>query len=189
MSVGIAFFLLIVGLVHLIFPTASWFLSIGWKIRNAEPSDAYLVLSRIGGGIVSGIALIVIVVSFVQTGQKQAHAMDGWNKFQKEMTVKNIVSITDEQNSNVQATPQEIREFIQDLQGVSATQYGTNNSGLTGSFAAQNSFLITCTDGYHEVLINEDNNGHFGIAGPGWLAPDYEFTSEAINVWVQQVTG
>ncbi|MCZ8514969.1 hypothetical protein O9H85_21600 [Paenibacillus filicis] len=191
MSVGIAFFLLIIGLMNLIFPYASWFLYIGWKIRNAEPSDAYLLFSRIVGGIVSAVAIIVIVVAFVQTGQQQAHAMDGWNMFQKEMTVNNISSIEEENNSKVKATPKQIQEFVHDIQGLSATQYGTKNGGggrTGGAFYAQNSFLITCADGYHVVLINEDNNGNFGIAGPAWLAPDYEFTSDTLNEWVRQVT-
>jgi hypothetical protein len=46
----LAVFLLLIGLFNLFAPRAARFASIGWKIRNAEPSDAYLAVHRIGGG-------------------------------------------------------------------------------------------------------------------------------------------
>lgn len=50
----------IIGIVN---PELSWKMSEGWKFRNAEPSEAYLVFTR----IVGVIALIVIWVLFPNT--------------------------------------------------------------------------------------------------------------------------
>lgn len=47
----------IIGIVN---PELSWKISEGWKFRNVEPSEAYLVLTR----IVGVITLIVIWLLF-----------------------------------------------------------------------------------------------------------------------------
>lgn len=50
----------IFALVGIINPELSWKLSEGWKFRDAEPSDAYLVYTR----IVSVVILIVLWLVF-----------------------------------------------------------------------------------------------------------------------------
>lgn len=185
MSVAIGLFFILIGLFHLAFPYASWYLSIGWKIRDAEPSDGYLVLTRVGGGLAAGIGLIVLVVGIVQAVQvtvQQSHKLDGWQTFQREMTVNNIIAIG-EQYQSAKATSEQIKAFVADIKDVNLT------FGVTGgnTFSAMDSFTITCRDGYQASLINVDNNGTFGIAsGTAWLAPDYEFNSDSLNTWAQQ---
>lgn len=44
-------------------PRLAWYLSEGWKFRDAEPSDAYLAWSRIGGVIF----LIIGLVAYANT--------------------------------------------------------------------------------------------------------------------------
>ena len=39
------------GIFNLAVPRTAWYLSYGWRFKDAEPSDAALVLGRIGGGI------------------------------------------------------------------------------------------------------------------------------------------
>ncbi|WP_338045192.1 DUF6199 family natural product biosynthesis protein [Paenibacillus humicola] len=48
---ALAVFLIFAGLFNLLAPRAAWHGSIGWKPRQAKPSEAYLALHRIGGGI------------------------------------------------------------------------------------------------------------------------------------------
>lgn len=60
--------LLLAGGVHLLFPRATWYLSIGWKIADAEPSDDYLALTRVGGGIAVGVGIILMVIGFIHAG-------------------------------------------------------------------------------------------------------------------------
>lgn len=50
-----------VGIFNLAAPKASWFLSYGWRFKDAEPSDAYMALARIGGGIAVVIGVIMLI--------------------------------------------------------------------------------------------------------------------------------
>ena len=50
------------GIFNLAVPRTAWYLSYGWRYRNAEPSDAALVLGRVGGGaaVLIGLALLFL---------------------------------------------------------------------------------------------------------------------------------
>lgn len=50
-----------VGIFNLAAPKASWYLSYGWHFKDAEPSDAAITLSRIGGGIAIVIGVIMLI--------------------------------------------------------------------------------------------------------------------------------
>ncbi|TCZ76577.1 hypothetical protein E0485_13365 [Paenibacillus albiflavus] len=57
-------FLLIViifGIINIFSPQAGWYLTIGWKFKDAEPSDAALFVQRLSGIIGSIIAIIVLI--------------------------------------------------------------------------------------------------------------------------------
>jgi hypothetical protein len=55
--------MIVMGLCSLIWPRAMWWLSEGWKFKNAEPSGCALVAMRVGGllGLIAGIALLIIL--------------------------------------------------------------------------------------------------------------------------------
>ncbi|MBQ8683926.1 MAG: hypothetical protein IJ518_05365 [Clostridia bacterium] len=48
-----------IGLFSLLAPQAAWQLEYGWRFKDAEPSDAALVLQRIGGAVVLIVAFIL----------------------------------------------------------------------------------------------------------------------------------
>lgn len=54
--------LMVIGLFNLIAPQTSWYLSHGWKYKNAEPSEVAIGLTRFGGGAALVLALIMIVI-------------------------------------------------------------------------------------------------------------------------------
>ncbi|MBQ4110088.1 MAG: hypothetical protein IJC74_04320 [Clostridia bacterium] len=56
------FILIIIGLWNVISPYSSWYLSRGWHYKDAEPSEASLAFTRIGGVIVIIIAVIILFV-------------------------------------------------------------------------------------------------------------------------------
>lgn len=60
-----AFFLIIVSVFHLLAPRAAWYLHLGWKLQDAEPSEGYLTFLRFGGGIgiVVGIIMMITAIS------------------------------------------------------------------------------------------------------------------------------
>lgn len=53
--------LIAVGIFNLFFPQTSWYLGYGWRYSNAEPSEAALVLNRIGGGVAVAVALLLLL--------------------------------------------------------------------------------------------------------------------------------
>ena len=54
--------LIALGLFELLAPEASWYISHGWKYKDAEPSEAALAFTRIGGGIVIAAGIILLFV-------------------------------------------------------------------------------------------------------------------------------
>lgn len=59
----LAILLLAAGIFNLVSPRTAWYLSYGWRFKNAEPSDAALVLGRLGGGLVTLIAVFLLIAS------------------------------------------------------------------------------------------------------------------------------
>lgn len=55
---------ILIGIFNLAAPEAAWYLSRGWQFKDAEPSDAALVMARVGGA-----AAILIGVVLLFSGQ------------------------------------------------------------------------------------------------------------------------
>lgn len=61
MGVVAGVILVIIGLFHIFAPRAAWYLHIGWKLKNAEPTEGYLWSIRIGG-IVSCVVGVLLAI-------------------------------------------------------------------------------------------------------------------------------
>lgn len=48
-NIGVGLFLLALGTWHTLSPYSAWYVGWGWRYKDAEPSDAALFLTRIGG--------------------------------------------------------------------------------------------------------------------------------------------
>lgn len=57
MNVLVGLVLIIVGFVNVLSPKSGWYLSHGWRYKDAEPSEAALFFARLGGvvGIIVGL--------------------------------------------------------------------------------------------------------------------------------------
>ena len=51
--------LVLLGLFAVLSPKNIWYLSWGWRYKGAEPSDAALMLERLGGVVVTAVGLLV----------------------------------------------------------------------------------------------------------------------------------
>lgn len=51
------------ALVSVIWPYAGWYISIGWKFKDAEPSEAALLMQRIMGIVVM---LVLLYIAFLK---------------------------------------------------------------------------------------------------------------------------
>ena len=49
------------GLFCIIAPKTGWHMRVGWQFRDAEPSDAAITYTRIGGGICLVVAVIMLL--------------------------------------------------------------------------------------------------------------------------------
>ena len=53
---------LLIGAVNTAAPKAAWFLEVGWKLKDAEPSDAALAWNRGIGILLLVIAAVMLIV-------------------------------------------------------------------------------------------------------------------------------
>lgn len=59
-NVPVIFLLLVVGIFNAAAPQAAWYLSDGWRFKDAEPSDMALGLTRFGGVVAIVIAVVMM---------------------------------------------------------------------------------------------------------------------------------
>ena len=60
-NVGLIVFLLVVGVINTVWPQAVWYLDVGWKVKDAEPSEAALTSERVVGVGILIIAAVMII--------------------------------------------------------------------------------------------------------------------------------
>ena len=60
-NTGVGIILLLIGAVYAVWPKKLWFISWGWRYKNAEPSDLAIGVFRVVGVIVGIIGLIIII--------------------------------------------------------------------------------------------------------------------------------
>ncbi|URN94588.1 MAG: hypothetical protein NAG76_22690 [Candidatus Pristimantibacillus lignocellulolyticus] len=131
--IGLLF--LIGGLMAFFSPQTAWYLSIGWKLRDAEPSDAVLAWNRISGVILVLIGFIMVVSSCATlfTGGSQGR----WAaQFQERVEAGEVSEIKIESYQNIYLTTDELTEIIALIRDAELspfekpTMYGYSGSGL-----------------------------------------------------------
>lgn len=181
--IAIAVLLVGIGIVHLLAPRISWWLSLGWKVQRASPSRMYMVVARVGGAVLAVIGVVLFVSRASQVAHKNAHTAQVWKKFESEMTVKNVQSI---QGNGTRPLPDgAISRLVKDLHSIrTPVPYSSGSSSSAQSFSAQSSWVIRCHDGYKVSIIDINGSGKFGMAvGSRWLFPSYVFTNPQLSHW------
>lgn len=57
----LGFIILAIGIFNTVSPRTAWFLDVGWKFKDAEPSEEGLGLKRLGGIVMIIIGLAVML--------------------------------------------------------------------------------------------------------------------------------
>lgn len=57
-NVPVGIFLLVLGAVNFFLPEISFYLRYGWAVENAEPSDTYITVAKIGGVLAAVVGLV-----------------------------------------------------------------------------------------------------------------------------------
>lgn len=61
MMVGLfGFIFIIIGILNIAFPKVGWYMQYGWQFKNAEPSDAALIMARVGGVVAIIVGLFLM---------------------------------------------------------------------------------------------------------------------------------
>jgi hypothetical protein len=169
-----AVFLVVIGLFSLFAPRIAWFFSIGWKIRNSEPSDAYLIMNRIGGGIACIVAIIIFITA--GTGNKETSTTE--KMIRDNLTNNQIESVTLQMQPVSSTDADELKKWI----------LNSNWKKPTIDYRKQNSFSSVAeldlhyVDG-HGIEILYMGNEQFGIS-ENTLYPEYVFSSPSLVNWL-----
>src|SRR5690606_27510871 len=57
----IGIILMLIGLLLAVFPYGAWYLEIGWRLKDAEPSDLALIVNRVGGILIGIVGLFILL--------------------------------------------------------------------------------------------------------------------------------
>ncbi|REK75000.1 DUF6199 family natural product biosynthesis protein [Paenibacillus paeoniae] len=165
------FILLLFSAVAALSPQSAWYMSIGWKIKDAEPSDAALTMHRITG-IIGVIVGFILIVSSCSSGIVNTK----WEKqFQQKIEAGEVNKISFNRQS---ITVEEQDLIVEMIKG--APLIRSNRSMSYGSSGSGN---ITFQDGENVDLIL------FGPTGGIELHPNgedhvYRIESRELETWI-----
>jgi len=168
-----ALLLLVIGLFHIFAPYAAWYISLGWKLRDAEPSDAYLTMSRIGGVIACIIAVIMLVSSIVHAS---GHA-GADERLLRSTLENNRISYVTLQMKKLDPQPDlgEIAQWITDAKWKPAPDHYREEP----AFASLGELDLHVADG-SIIRVYKLRGNEFGI-GNG--RPAFVFSSRPLSDW------
>ena len=63
MLIMISVFIILIGIFEAVYPEESWQLTHGWKYKNAEPSDMYMGMTRVGGVVMIIAGAVMLMAS------------------------------------------------------------------------------------------------------------------------------
>lgn len=63
-SIVMAIILIVLGLVGIIAPEKLWYLQVGYKIKDSEPTDFALFMNRVEGIFCLGFAIFMLLFVF-----------------------------------------------------------------------------------------------------------------------------
>lgn len=166
-----AILLAFIGLFNLFVPRVAWFAAIGWKIRNAEPSEAYLIIHRIGGGLACIIAIVIIAGTWqkgTQTTEKMIRDM---------LTSNQIESMTLQMQPITSLNTVELKNWILNSKWETPTVDYRQNS----SFSSIAELDLHFANG-NEIAIFDMGNGQFGVS-KNLFYPDFIFSNPSLESW------
>lgn len=60
-KIAVVLLLLAAGVFYIVSPRSAWYIELGWRLKDAEPSPAALAVNRVGGVIFLIIAIAVLI--------------------------------------------------------------------------------------------------------------------------------
>ncbi|MCM3785053.1 hypothetical protein M3231_18945 [Neobacillus mesonae] len=169
------FLFIIGGLIAALSPHTAWYLSIGWRFKDTEPSDLALVVERIAGIILAVIGFILIVSSC-----SSGSADKKWpEEFKDKLAAGEVKEITVGLIDPVPLSQAEVAEVIRMIQNSELRAFD-----LGGVYGANNTGTIVFQDNTSVELVM------FGSSGGIELHPDatdkkYMIVNKNLERWFQ----
>ncbi|MBD7970585.1 DUF6199 family natural product biosynthesis protein [Paenibacillus gallinarum] len=164
---------IIVGLVAAISPYSAWYLSVGWKFKDAEPSDLALGVERIVG-IVLVIAGFIMVISSCSAGSADRNWPD---KFKEKLAAGEVQEISIGFVSPVTLTTEETTEVVRMMEEAELTPMDSSNV-----YGANNSGSMMFTDQTSVEIVFFGNSGSIELH-PSRTEKIYIINSEDLEKW------
>lgn len=172
------FILLVIGILGVASPYSVWYLSIGWKIKDAEPSDAALAMHRTVGVIASlaGFILIVSSCATMFTGGSDAK----WEKqFQQRIEAGEVSDISFGMIDKISLTVEERNEVVDLIRGAQLEPFDTGNG-----YGASGLGAISFEDGYQVELVLFGNSGGIELH-PSEMENAFRIESNGLESWIR----
>lgn len=169
----IGFLFIISGLFAAISPYSAWYLSYGWRFKDAEPSELALSTERIVG-IVLVIAGFITVISSCSAGSADRHWPD---QFKEKLAAGEVQEISIGFVNPVTLTTEEATEVVRMMEEAelipmdSSNVYGANNSGS-----------MMFTDQTSVEIVFFGNSGRIELH-PNHMDKIYIIDSEDLEKW------
>jgi len=166
--------LIVFGLISAVSPQSAWYMSIGWKFRDAEPSDAALAMHRITGviGVIMGIIFIVSSCSFGFVSTK-------WEKqFQERVEAGEVASITFGYGQK-RISAEEQDSLVGMIKEATLKRFE-----LGSSYGYSGSGEITFRDGERVELILFGPSGGIELH-PREVSDAYRIESQELESWIR----
>lgn len=172
------FILLILGIVSVASPNTAWYLSVGWKIKDAEPSDAALAMNRVGGvfACIVGFIILVSSCSSMITGGSDAK----WEKrFQQRIEVGEVSEIRFGLVDQIILNSEERKEVTDLIHEAQLESFDPGNA-----WGSSGSGTIYFEDGYQVDLVLFGNSGGIELH-PNETENAFKIQSSGLESWVR----
>ncbi|MEG0772679.1 hypothetical protein [Clostridium sp.] len=173
----ILFIIFAYSVITIFNPRVAWNLSIGWQIKDSEPSDSALVFYRLSG-VVASIILAVILFSNLSTSVN----ISSWEtNFVKRFKVENIESINITSISGEKGKPfteEEIETFAKVIDKVEIVKMPVQNS-----FGYSSSYLVTYKDGSQDEIYYTGSGFQLRPIG---VESEYRFQSAELEALIRK---
>lgn len=173
MFVFFGFIMLVIGMITAISPYIGWYMSVGWKFKDAEPSDLALSTQRAGG-----VVLVIVGMILLLSSCSFATSKDYWpERFHERLNTVEVQKITVGMVNPVTLKEEEVQDIVSRLKQAKfksfkkESMYGYNNSAL-----------ITFEDGYSVELIIGGPSGGVEIH-PDEKEEGYTILDSGIENW------
>jgi len=172
------FVFLILGIIMTASPYTGWYLSTGWRFKDAEPSDAALFMNRVSGviGVIFGLILLVSSCSSMFTGSADAK----WEKkFQERLALGEVTDISFGLVEKNVLTDEEKAEVLDMIRGAEMESFDSGNS-----YAASGTGYITFQDGERLDMVLFGNSGGIELH-PNETDHAFRIKSTMLESWIR----